>query len=129
MDYGKRLRELRSSSGLSANKLGRSADLDQTMIYKIERGEAIPSLPALERICSALNITMQDFFAGDTTEAANLAIRDALEDDAELLEFWTELEQREELKLLFRQTKSLSPATIKRIIKYIKMVEDEEAME
>ncbi|VBB07155.1 Hypothetical protein LUCI_2399 [Lucifera butyrica] len=127
MDYGKRLRELRNSKYLSANALGRMVDLDQTMIYKIERNEAKPSLDSLERICSALDVTMAEFFADNPTEAANVTIRSVTSDDAELLEFRKELEEREDLQRFFRQLKSLSPQTLKRVIRYIKMVEEEEA--
>lgn len=56
-------------------------------------------------------------------------IKNAVSDDPELLSFWQDLSQREDLKTLFKQSKDMSPEAIKRIIKYIKMVEDEEATE
>ena len=68
MDIGARLRELRTKAKLSASMLGRAADLDQTMIYKIERNEAKPSLDALERLCAALGVSMAEFFAPDLTD-------------------------------------------------------------
>lgn len=40
-----------------------------------------------------------------------------------------ELTKREDLQLLFKQVKPLSKDSIKQIIKYIKIVEDEKAQE
>ncbi|MBE3593404.1 MAG: XRE family transcriptional regulator, partial [Thermoanaerobacter sp.] len=50
-------------------------------------------------------------------------------DDPELFEFWNTLKKREDLKLLFKQTKKLSPKDIKQIIRIIKAIEDEEDRE
>lgn len=56
-------------------------------------------------------------------------IEDAITDDPELLGFWKELAGREDLQLLFKQVKDLSPKSIKKIIKIIKAIEDTEAIE
>ena len=56
-------------------------------------------------------------------------VESAISDDPELLNFWQELKHREDLQLLLKQVRPLPPDAIKRIIKYIKMVEDEESME
>ena len=65
----------------------------------------------------------------ETEPSPEQKIRAAVSDDPELLAFWQELSEREDLQTLFRQTKDLSPEAIKRVIRYIKMVEDEEAAE
>lgn len=62
MDYGKRLKELRTKAGLSANALAKQVDLDPTTIYKIEGGTSKPSLDSLERICEIVGVTMAEFF-------------------------------------------------------------------
>jgi len=56
-------------------------------------------------------------------------ISDALESDPELLAFWNDLSRREDLQLLFRQTKSMTPETIRKVMRIIKAIEDEEAGE
>ena len=60
---------------------------------------------------------------------AAMKIASALESDPALLSFWNELSQREDLQLLFRQTKSMTPETIRKVMRIIKAIEDEEAGE
>ncbi|MBP2651742.1 MAG: putative transcriptional regulator [Firmicutes bacterium] len=64
MNIGPRVKYLRNKNNLSAKELGSKVDLDQTMIYKIERNEANPSLDSLERICTALNVPLDVFYFG-----------------------------------------------------------------
>lgn len=78
VDYGKRIRELRSQRDITGAELARRVGLDSSQISKIENGASKPSLDALERICEALNLTLAEFFSGQqdtsvTTRAAHLA--------------------------------------------------------
>ncbi|WP_207666871.1 hypothetical protein [Desulfofundulus salinus] len=84
------------------------------------------------------NVTYEDLMAAagylpekeqDPNESAARTIEAAISDDPELLEFWQELVKREDLQLLFKQVKPLTPKSIKKIIKVIKAIEDAEAME
>lgn len=62
MEYGERVKELRSSQQLSARQLALKSKLDPSQISKIESGVSKPSLDALERICDTINISLADFF-------------------------------------------------------------------
>jgi hypothetical protein len=53
-------------------------------------------------------------------------ISDAVKDDPELHEFWDMLKEREDLQILFKQTKKLDSKGIQQIIRIIKAIEDEE---
>jgi len=53
----------------------------------------------------------------------------AIKDNPELLDFWDQLVQREDLQLMFKQTKRLTPESIRKIIEVIKLIEDEEKKE
>ncbi|MFZ5897999.1 MAG: helix-turn-helix domain-containing protein [Bacillota bacterium] len=63
MNVGLQIKRLREYVGMSQGKLATDAGLDRSHVSKIESGETVPSLSALERICSALGITLADFFA------------------------------------------------------------------
>ena len=63
------------------------------------------------------------------TDSAIKKIALAIEDDEDLLAFFNELSKREDLKLLFNQVRPLKNDAIKRIIKYIQLVEQEEDRE
>ena len=59
---GYRVRNLRKSQGLSQERLGERANLHNTYIGAIERGERNPSVKTLEKITRALNIEVVDLF-------------------------------------------------------------------
>ncbi|MEI3613600.1 helix-turn-helix domain-containing protein [Pseudogracilibacillus sp. SO30301A] len=63
INIGKRIKNLRETSDISARKLAQMTNLDPSQISKIERGGSKPSLDALERICKALNISLSEFFS------------------------------------------------------------------
>lgn len=59
---GKRLRELRAATGLSQEKFSFECDLDRTYIASIESGKRNVSIVNMEKIASALNMSISDFF-------------------------------------------------------------------
>lgn len=61
----------------------------------------------------------------NATDSAD-KIAESLNGNPELAQFWDSLKDREDLKLLFKQTRDMSPNDIKKIIRIIKAIEDEE---
>ena len=60
---GQRLRELRHAEvGLSQEALAARAGFHRTYVGKVERGEAATTVDGLAALCSALNVTLADFF-------------------------------------------------------------------
>lgn len=55
--FGTVLRELRSSKGITQEKLGFDADLDRTFISLLERGLRQPSLATIFQLSSALGMS------------------------------------------------------------------------
>ncbi|MDI3548175.1 MAG: hypothetical protein PWR10_1827 [Halanaerobiales bacterium] len=62
----------------------------------------------------------------DKNNKNNDKIKAALSDDPELADFWDKLSEREDLQLLFKQTKDMDPAGVRQIIRIIKAIEEEE---
>lgn len=60
--FGKRIRELRLSKGWSQEKLALNADLDRTYIPSIEKGERNVSLEVMEKLATALAVSIPDLF-------------------------------------------------------------------
>jgi transcriptional regulator with XRE-family HTH domain len=125
--FGERIRQKREERGLNQEDVGDWFKMQKSTVSQWESGR-LPHGTIIAELAQRFNTTT-DYLLGNTDDPSTPAdtIASVLADDKELSEFWKELRQREDLQLLFRQTKSLSPATIKRVIKYIKMVEDEEA--
>ncbi|VEG12339.1 helix-turn-helix domain-containing protein [Moraxella cuniculi] len=59
---GEKLRKLRTSQGLSQEKLALEAEIDRTYLTGIEQGKRNPSLKTLEKILNALGVSFQQFF-------------------------------------------------------------------
>jgi len=133
MTIGELIKKLREQKGFSQRQLALYAEVSNTEISKIESGERQnPNPEILKKIASALNVDYIEFFkaAGyldpDTPSPVD-KITDSVSDDPELAKFWDELKEREDLQLLFKQTREMSPEDVKKIIRIIKAIEDEEA--
>ena len=59
---GKRLRSYRTGQGLSQEKLAEKAGLHPTYIGQVERGEKNLTIESLEKITSALDVSMASVF-------------------------------------------------------------------
>lgn len=138
MTVGELIKKLRDQKGFSQRQLALYSGVSNTEISKIESGERKnPNPEILKKIASALNIDYTVFFkaAGylepdipsNSNKDAATKIAAALQDSPELLDFWKEISQREDLQLLFKQARELKPQTIKKVVEVIKLIEDEEA--
>jgi transcriptional regulator with XRE-family HTH domain len=56
-----RLRTLRRRAGLTAAQLAAAAGLHRTHVYKLERGERVPSWPTVQALANALKVKAEAF--------------------------------------------------------------------
>jgi transcriptional regulator with XRE-family HTH domain len=61
---GSRIRELRTSSGISQEKLAFKASIDRTYLASVEAGKRNISIINLEKIINSLDISFEEFFKG-----------------------------------------------------------------
>ena len=127
--YGEMIAKLRENKKLTQEELANKLGISRAALSHYEKCRREPDYATLKKIADYFEVTTDYLLGRSNVSTPADTIAQALSDDKELSIFWAELRQREDLQLLFKQTKDLSPATIKRIIKYIKMVEDEEAAE
>jgi transcriptional regulator with XRE-family HTH domain len=71
---GDRIRNFRIEKGFSQEYLGELSELHRTYIGEIERGEANATIESLEKVASALGITIQQLFR--YSEASDGGTRD-----------------------------------------------------
>lgn len=67
-NVGMRLRSLREQQGLSLRALAERCGLSINAISQIERGENSPTVSSLQRLASALNIPINDFFQDEARQ-------------------------------------------------------------
>lgn len=58
--FGKRVREVRKSKGISQEKLAEMAGIDRSYMGNIERGEKNVTLKKAYEICDALEVEIKD---------------------------------------------------------------------
>lgn len=62
---GNRIKELREQSSMSQKDLAYSADLDRSYIASVENGQRNISIINIEKVSTALGVTLKDFFNND----------------------------------------------------------------
>jgi transcriptional regulator with XRE-family HTH domain len=65
MDLGKKVRNLRSTSGLSLREFAEKASMSKTFLSDIEHGRGTPSIAMVENIARAAGIPLWRFFVED----------------------------------------------------------------
>jgi transcriptional regulator with XRE-family HTH domain len=60
---GRKIREYRTSKGLSQEELAHRAGLHTAHLGQIERGEKSPTIDSLDKIVAALGITFEELFS------------------------------------------------------------------
>lgn len=68
MDIGKRLKNIRNAKNISTYRLAKMTGISQPVISKLENGNRKADFDMIEKICSALEITLIDFFNVDGQE-------------------------------------------------------------
>lgn len=127
--FAKRLRYLRNLNNKTQQQLADYLNVGKSTISNYETGYSSPDIETLKKLSEIFNVSTDYLLGESDIRTPRNKISHALEDDPELSEFWNELSKREDLQLLFKQTRDLSPKDIKQIIRIIKAIEDEESRE
>lgn len=65
IDIPDRFQKLRNDKDFSVYRLAKEADVSETYIHKIERGESQPSIYILEKLLACLGFTVTEFLNED----------------------------------------------------------------
>ncbi|MEL7566416.1 MAG: helix-turn-helix transcriptional regulator [Dehalobacterium sp.] len=134
-NFGKELRALREKAGFESQaKLADASGVDNSTIARLERGDTKPTPETLKKIAPHLNTSYETLmvkaghlpnFTRSEQDANINKFATALASDPELTETWEKLNKRNILQDLFKQVRDMPDEKIRRIIRYIKVVEDE----
>ena len=94
MDVLQRILDLRLERGWSEYKLSVESDIPQTTISSWFRKQICPTVPSLEKICKAYNITMSQFFSEESEQVT------LTDEQAELIEHFSKLDKKQQISLL-----------------------------
>lgn len=65
MNIGEVIKDIRESQNISMNQLAKIADISQSSLSRIESGLSQPTFDVLERIISALGLSLAEFFSNE----------------------------------------------------------------
>jgi transcriptional regulator with XRE-family HTH domain len=74
-DIGRKLRAVRLAFGLSQRELAKRASVTNGMISLIEQGRVSPSVGSLQKILTAVPMTMAEFFTRDLESHVDVVFR------------------------------------------------------
>jgi transcriptional regulator with XRE-family HTH domain len=129
MSLGKKLSSLRKERNLTQDELAKALNIGKSTIAMYETDKRSPDAEMLKVLASFFNVSIDYLLDMPESENNIQQISDAVKDDPQLHEFWDMLKEREDLQILFKQTKRLDSKGIQQIIRIIKAIEDEEDSE
>ena len=68
INVGNKITILRKEQNLTTNKLANMSGISQSFLRDIELGKKNPTIETLFYICTALNITLKDFFSEEESK-------------------------------------------------------------
>lgn len=105
MDINKRIVELRKKANIKPSAFAKIAGISQSYYSEIESGKAKVPIDTLNKVCTALGITLQEFFSIE---------KNSLADDFP-----------EGIQYLKRAAKELTPESKKRFVEIMKIFLEE----
>lgn len=122
MTIGERIKNLRKGKGWTQQRLADEIEKSHGSIASYEADRRKPSLGVLEDLADLFDVSI-DYLAG---RSEYKKVAEAIEGDEELLAFWQEMKDRNNLKMMFKQTRDLPDDAIKDVLRIIKRIEIEE---
>ncbi|HHV79055.1 MAG TPA: helix-turn-helix transcriptional regulator [Firmicutes bacterium] len=125
--FASRLKELREAKGFSQRELAKLLVIAPSTLAMYELGQREPDFEIATKIADFFDVSV-DYLLGRTDDPRPLRkqIEDAVEGDPELKEFWEAFLSKRELRLAFRTIKDLDPVSLRKVIRVIKAIEEEE---
>lgn len=121
-----RLKQQRSIKKISQKNLADVMGVSQQTIGSWETGRTQPDQVSLNKLADFFGVST-DYLLGRACYTDTTKILNTMSLDNDLLEFTRTLMERESMQLLFEQIKDLPDSEIIRLIKIIKVIEDEES--
>lgn len=127
MSISKRLRKLRKENNMTQEDVAKKLGITRAAVGLYEQGKRNVDNETLMKLSDIFGVSV-DYLLGGTNERSSAdKIKKALTDDPELSDAWEKISQREDLQLLFKQTKDMDESSIRQVIRIIKAIEDEES--
>lgn len=84
MDIGARIKELRTINNFKSGEFANLLDISLVFLSYLENGSKNPSINTIEKICSVLGITLQDFFKTDSSDIIPMHFKKFIDENKNL---------------------------------------------
>lgn len=125
MSFSQRLKELRKEKGLTQQGLADKLNKSKSTISSYESNRRTPDINVVRDIAEFFNVSADYLIGKSEIRNSNDKIKQALEDNPELSDFWDQVSNRESMKVLFKQTRNMSDEAIEDVVRFMKSVEKE----
>jgi transcriptional regulator with XRE-family HTH domain len=123
-DFTQRLKESRKNKKLTQSEVAKKLEIATSTYSNYEQGTRFPDKETLIKLSKFYEVSI-DYLLGETdNKLSEDNIAAMIADDPDLLDFFTTINNNNELKRLFKHTKDLSLKSIKQIIEIIKTFEE-----
>ena len=129
VSFKDRLRKLRKEKDKSIREAADDLEIGKTTLSNYERGERVPNKDFINKAANYYNVSTDYLLCRTNNKYPSSEIKQTLEENPELMQFWEQISSRDDLQLLFKQTKDLSPRSIKSVVEFMKSIEDEHRRE
>ncbi|AEE95322.1 helix-turn-helix domain-containing protein [Mahella australiensis] len=126
MLFNEIIKQLRLEKGLSQKEIANAIGVDRTTYNKYETGKSQPDFDTVQKLADFFGVSV-DYLLGRSDTRNSDVIEEAIKDDPELERIWNMLNNREEVRVMFKKIADLKPADVKRILKIIEIVEEEDS--
>lgn len=124
-----RIKDLRNKKGLTQSDLAKLLNVSDRTIGYYENGQRDPDTNTLKILSEYFDVSVDYLLCLTDFRTPADRISQAIGTDKELLEFWEETKDRENVQLLFKQIRNMSDKDINQVLRIIKAIEDEEEKE
>jgi len=126
LQYGERIARLREESCLTQEELSLKIGISRAALSNYEKNRRQPDYDTIRKIATYFGVSI-DFLLGHTNvrETSESIIDSALQVDPELMEIWLAIKNRKDLQSLFKEVKPMTTDNVKKVIRIIKVLEDE----
>jgi transcriptional regulator with XRE-family HTH domain len=108
--FNQRMKELRTEKNITLEDLAKVLSTTKSTLSRYENNLRTPNANFINQLAKYFDVSI-DYLLGNTnikntTDSAD-KIAESINDDPELAQFWDSLKDREDLKLLFKQTRDI----------------------
>ena len=127
--FGQRLRRARKSKDITLQELADKLNTNKSTLSRYENNKREPKLDLIKDLADYLNVSVDYLLGRSNVKRSENEIKQALENNPDLIQFWEQLSERNDLQLLFKQTQNLSPKAIRKVVEFMQMIENEHRKE